>query len=93
MFTHELQEMKKKCVKLTYGHLKPRLQDLCSSKCQNKEYILVSSMGRATGEDWFTRMDKELWFIQKKDRFISDINNVLLQNASDPGGQYSYALL
>lgn len=39
-------------------------------------------MGRATGDDWFTRMDKELRFIQKKDRLISNVNNVLLQEVS-----------
>lgn len=50
-------------------------------------------MGRTTGEDRFTHMDKELGFIQKKDRLISNMNNVLLQNASDPGGQYSHVLL
>lgn len=46
-------------------------------------------MGRTTGEDRFTHMDKELGF----DRLISNMNNVLLQNASDPGGQYSHVLL
>lgn len=79
--------------KLTNGHLKPRLQDLCSSKWQNKEYILVSFMGRATGEDWFIPMEKELRFIQKKDILINNINNVLLQDASDPGGEYSCVLI